>query len=1127
MTRPTRRSSRPILSVRVLALAAGLAVSAAAGPAIGQGAKAGGDATEPNFGEIRLPVDLVVGDLALAARRAWVWRVAEARGPATIRIVLEGEVNTLLGPQELTAERASLWLRPRGVGGVGDASGIYEVFGYYEKVDSPGGPAAFGFSADKLPVQALVAAQSPVRLTVDLRTSGRPDAGSDVGAFEARAEQAFVEAMDAIRNPAAAHALEPEEPALQAPSWILNRTMPSAQPEEAIKPEDEEQHVEASPVPTGPRTRPGERTIPFTPGRAPTEREAARPPLPPEAPAVRPQAEPKPREESRSTPPSQQQTPSPPERGAVTPTPHGEQAAPPTEEPVQPAAETQSEGPVAQRIFSSTGVFFFQAGESATREHLDESTDAWTATGGVVVQFEGVDRAVELTARRAVLFVDRADGASSFGSAAASEVQGIYLEGGVRVSDGQYTLRSPRVYYDVRADRAILLDAVFRTYDARRNMPLYMRADVIRQEAAGKFSSKKAVYANTGFATPHLAVGTSRMTITERERADGSTGHVVDARNVTLRGAGVPFFWWPWFRGDPERFPLRAIGLNDTNQTGTAFKTSWDPFTLLGIEAPDGLSGTLDIDYYADRGFGLGTSLDWQTDRMNGGLLAYMLPDDRGTDVMPNGTKIARDGEFRGVAALKHRWQFRPDWTLWLNGFTASDEAFLPALFRETADNSEELTTRGYLRRLDGNSVLTLEAKGATTDFVPNSHAAQAPGYMVDKLPEIGYARIGDDLLGDWAPGWLTHTWSADLTRMRLRFAEITPADLGLRGASASQRAFAVNPGDRIADADRAIGLDESYVTRLDTRQELSTKFALGPVNVNPFVVGRVTAYDSRFDGFSPTERDQLRLWGSAGVNLSTSIYRIDDSVSSRTFDLNRMRHVIEPGVTLWTAGSTIDSADLPVYDDDVESLAEGSGVRVGVNQTWQTKRGAPGRWRNVDVFTLDAEYVWFSGDTNPETPIGRYFASRPELSVPQEFVRVAGTWQVTEVVGLAGETIWNVEQRHEDRNSLGLIIRHSEDLVARAELTRLDAQDDTYASGVLQGEFGDKYVYQLTGTYNFRLEDIQAITFQLLRRFPNGLLGGVITYNNISGETSFGLTLRPTGLSGTAFGRDSGGTRF
>ena len=57
-----------------------------------------------------------------------------------------------------------------------------------------------------------------------------------------------------------------------------------------------------------------------------------------------------------------------------------------------------------------------------------------------------------------------------------------------------------------------------------------------------------------------------------------------------------------------------------------------------------------------------------------------------------------------------------------------------------------------------------------------------------------------------------------------------------------AQEAFGINPDQSLADRLRARGFSESAVDRADTRQELSAPFSLGPVNLTPFVVGRVTA---------------------------------------------------------------------------------------------------------------------------------------------------------------------------------------------------------------------------------------------------------------------------------------------
>lgn len=1112
-----------LVGAAVVAVSAGLALGRVAEPG------AGGPATDAGFGGVELPVPLVVGELTFSGRRAWVWRIAEGVGPETIRIVLDGDVDTVIGPNRLLGRRASLWLKPVGVGGVGDATGVYEVFGYYEEVESPGGPAGFSMTADRLPVQALIATTGPVRLSVDLRTGGRPDAGSEPGAFVVRSDEAFAGALEEIRHPESARGVDDSEPEdrLLPPAWLFNRkVIGSHGAENAGDAEEvdvergvegveherkEEDRGEAQPRGESRREGSRARAIPFSGDQKRVRGGVERPP---EAPSLGRHDE---------APGPEAPGPEATEGRVGTEGLAGE----PPEEPDGAGVAVGTVGP--DRIFSSSGVFFFSAGDRIALERGDDA-NALTMTGGVVVQHEGPDRSIEMSARRAVVFLEPGPLAETLGSFDVGDVIGVYLEGGVRVTDGSYTMRSPRVYYDVRADRAVLIDTVFRTYDQRLRMPLYMRAEVVRQESSKRFAAEKATYANTAFATPHLSVGTSSMTLEERVDDSGESSSYVDAKGITLRGGGLPFFWFPRFRGDPERFPLQAIGVSDTNRTGTVIRTAWDPFALLGVEAPKGLSTVMDLDYYSERGLGLGLGLDWSTAGTKTEFDSAILPDDNGTDVLRNGTEIDREGEARGFAAFRHRWRFLPRWLLQLDGFYASDEAVLPALFRDIGVDSEELTTRGLLRRLTDESVLTLELKALSTDFLPNEHAAQSPGYAVDKLPEIGYSSVGGDPLEEWMPEILTHNWSVEYSRLRMRFQEITPSEVGLRGRFASRRAFGVDPGVPIADAFRGLGLDEAYVNRFDTRQEFSSAVNVGPVKAVPFVVGRFTAYDTSFDSFSPGEEDRGRVWGSAGLTLSTSVHRVDDGVESRTFDLHRMRHIIEPSMTLWQSGSTIDTEDLPVYDDDVEGLADGTGFRAGINQTWQTKRGGPGRWRNVDVFTLDAEYVWFSDDVGRETSIGRWYGARPELSVPDEFVRVSGTWQVSEVVGLTGETIWNADESREERNSAGVLIRHSERFNSKFEFRQIEFQDDTYGDVVLSGLFGDKYAYEVRGTYNFRVDDFQTVSFTLLRAFPNGMLGGSLTYNNITGETSFGIVLQPTGMQSSrasGFGSSRGSSGF
>ncbi len=788
----------------------------------------------------------------------------------------------------------------------------------------------------------------------------------------------------------------------------------------------------------------------------------------------------------------------------------GPAALPPPEPPLITDPDAQPPPPATSPIFEADGVLYLSPGERITTES-GRDANTITITGGVAIQYAGPTRSLELTARRAVVFLRPGPLKETLSRLDVRDVLGVYLEGGVVATDGEYTIRGPRVYYDLPTDRALILDAVFRTYDARMNTPLYLRAAAIRQEAANQFTADRAKVANTAFARPHLALGTSTVTIERREQPDGRTTTYADARNVTPTINGVPFFYLPRFQGDPERIPLKNIGFEDSNRQGFTAKTEWDPFVLLGIETPRGLGSTLLADYYSDRGLALGLAANWGDDTQRGNLFLYGLMDDDGTDILKNGTALERDGDFRGAIVARQQAQLSPLWKLTLEGSYVSDETFYQAFDPVEGEQTFELTNRLHLRRLEGNTITTIEAKAAANDFIVAEHQFQSPGYRVDKLPEIEVKGIATDLTKALDPGLVSYTWEYGFTSQRLRFTEIAPQDLGI----GDNRLFGLPRGTPIAEAFRSQGLTEDIVNRFDTRHELAMPLNAGPISFTPFVVGRFTAYDSDFTGFSPNETDNARLWGAAGVRLGTSFFKVDDSVESRTFDLHRIRHIIEPGLVLWHADSTLASNDLPVFDDDVEPLAEGNAARLELVQTWQTQRGGPGRWRSVDVLTVTMGATWAEREADRGGPVPRWYDARPELSSTRRALDLAGVWRVSEVVALAGETVYDTEVSQMARSSAGVIIDQGRGLRFEAELRSLRSQGDTYGDMGLSYLFSDKYYTEAGFSYNFELSTFASSSLTVLRRFPNGELGLTVVYDNIGQETSFGFVFRPTGIRG------------
>ncbi|MFN0131815.1 MAG: hypothetical protein ACKVW3_04670 [Phycisphaerales bacterium] len=775
-------------------------------------------------------------------------------------------------------------------------------------------------------------------------------------------------------------------------------------------------------------------------------------------------------------------------------------------------------------IFARDGVFSF-ATEGDVRIDAGQDENVAVLDAPTTVQYwdRTRDRTLQLSARRVVVFLDPGPLAQSLANLSARTVRGLYLEGGVTAdSEGprgaeRYSIRAPRVFYDVRDGRGILLDAVFWTYDQKRGLPLYVRAKAIRQESAEQFRAEHATLTNTPFFEPDLALGASSVTITRSKDSEGDTRTLVDARNITIRAGGLPVFFWPVLRGDPEALPLRDLRIESSSGSGPAVRSTWNLFALAGYRPPRDATANLLLDWYFDRGPAVGTDLAWRGPTYAGGLLGYLVPQDEGRDLLATGVKKDHGGETRGMITVEHRAAIGDEWTLFAEGSYISDDTFIDGFFDPLARTRREFTNSLYLRRLRQNTMLFGEVRGTANDFIANQYLLQTPGYVVEKFPDAGYLRLADDLLEDY-PGLLTATTQVRFTETRLRFADPTARELGFNTPFRSQALFGIAPDESIADALERQGLTEDPVARFDAREEVSAQLAAGPVSITPFAVGRLTAYDDSFESYSADADEQYRLWGSVGVSAATELQRVDNSAESRVFDVHRMRHILAPSITLWHATTSLDRTDIPVYDDEVESLAEGTAIRFNLDQTFQTQRGGPGRWRSVDFLTIGTELVVSSDDVDRESPIGRYITYRPEYSnLGGTFGTLDAAWQATEVLGLGVRTIFDFDLNQPAATVTGMTLQHSPTFSTFAETRYLNAQNQTLVGGGVRYELTPKYGVSASASYDTNLGELQNISGEVRRRYPSLIFGLGVTFNNITNETSLGVVLTPIGAEGRA----------
>lgn len=744
----------------------------------------------------------------------------------------------------------------------------------------------------------------------------------------------------------------------------------------------------------------------------------------------------------------------------------------------------------------------------------DGSEGLVTLKGPLAVQYleatprpgERDRRRLTLTADRAVLFTEaiRLEDVLT-GRLNAESVRGVYLEGDVLATDGEYTLRGPRMYYEMATNRAIVLDAVLSTYDEERRVPIYVRASEVRQLSEDEWEGEDVQVSTSEFFVPHLSLAADSFNLQRRVGKDGEQKQYIDARNIQLRAGELPFFAWPVYRGPAQQLPLRGLAVGGNERNGIVVKTKWDLFALAGQEEPERLNADLILDYYSERGPGVGTEIDYKTDRGSGDLFAYLMQDD-GIDRLSSGVEKDQNDQSRGVFLWRQREELRNDWSYIAELNYISDETFIDEFYENDAETAREFTTRLYLKQQRDNSQVELFANYDLNDFIANQDLLQSQGFLVEKLPEFGYYRYADSLFDNRV------SWTSEyrLSRMRLSFPRHTLADIGQ-----GFRGFGLPSNTDLSTQALASGFTEDFVSRFHTRQEFAAPMSWGIFKVVPFVSGHLMLYDDDFNTFS-RDAEESRYVLAGGVRVSTQFWKVNDSVQSRLFDLHRLRHVVEPNMTAWSGTGNAKATDYPIYDVDVEGVSPGSVVKFGVRNTWQTQRGGPGRWYNVNVLTVNTDVVFHSGEVQGDSTIPRFFDYRPEYSQFGDHFAGDFTWLVSDSLAVAGHSIIDMNESTLARSSIGYRIEHSPALFSYGDVRYFDARDETLV--VLGLAYTLTPLYKIRGqtVYDVVADETRNVYGQVTRRTPQFDIGFGVAYNQFREEATVSIVFSPHGSDET-----------
>ena len=726
-----------------------------------------------------------------------------------------------------------------------------------------------------------------------------------------------------------------------------------------------------------------------------------------------------------------------------------------------------------------------------------EVENAVTLSGDIHIAVRstaGVDD-MEMTATRGVVFL--APGSVrdiASGRVDISEVHGIFLEGNVLINaqNGKYLVRAPQIYYDFESGKAVMLEAVLRTYIKNGKVPLFIRADELRQIASNEWTADGVQASTSAFATPDLAIGSARMTISSHE--NGNT--YVSSEDNSLRLGGVPVMYWPDYSGKAGEIPLKRTKIGFKKTFGAIIETKWDLYTLSGMEEPAGVEADLRIDGYTERGAGIGLDFKYDFTESSGFFDSYLLLDS-GTQQTNSGIETDVDHKTRGYAFWEDKTNLDAFWSLQTKVSYISDATFMSVWRQPEYQNHLEYETSIYAKYQKENGAFTAYASTSLNKFISTSWLLASRQFKVDKTPELSLVRYGERIFNR------SITWSTEtkIVRERMVFQQGTPNELGLTPA-----AFGLPNGNTAISAPlNAAGLQENYQNRLVTRHEFSAPFQLGDVKFVPF-----TSMQAQW-GIANDESDGLaretnHWFRTVGLKASTQFQRVYNNVDNDLLDLHRLRHVIEPYLTVWNGDSSIDVRNTPQYDAGLDNLSTGTLVWLGMRNKLQTWRGGPGRWYQVDWLTLDTAFLFANDGAVQRNSNPQYFNWRPEYSSIEDAAIIKGKWQFSDGIAFIGNGTWDLDGGIFSRGSLGAELDHGRDVRTYIEYREIDISNDQYLAVGLQYELSKRYSLNFSPSWNFNNDKLQSLHFAVTRHYPEFDLVGLVNYNEIQDETSYGF---------------------
>jgi lipopolysaccharide assembly outer membrane protein LptD (OstA) len=520
----------------------------------------------------------------------------------------------------------------------------------------------------------------------------------------------------------------------------------------------------------------------------------------------------------------------------------------------------------------------------------------------------------------------------------------IRATNGVLVRYGQIVLSADAVtgfttnhqLIEVVADGKVRIlqgDQVWVSEHLRYNFETHqIEAEQFRTAQPPLFAEGANLHAET---TNHIYVATNAMVTPEdifqptiklrARRIKIIPGEKIQAYSATLYEGDVPVFYFPYYS--------RNISKNANHFNFTpGYRSLYGPFILANYTwfLNDDLDGVFHLDYREKRGVGVGPDFNYHLGPWGEGTLRYYYTHDEDSEIDNLGVPIPEDRQ-----RVWFSYQSNPSTNLYIKSMIRyqSDIAvvrdFFPGEYFLDPQPDSFLEVNKFWQNfsVDGYVQPRLNTFLQTVERLPD---VKITGYR----QEVGASPIYYE--SDSSFGYY-----------RQLFAENT----GIVGPP---------PGLNYEAA------------RADTfHQLLLPETFFGWLNVTPRIGGRATYYGEA-SGPGATTDEQVRGVFNTGAEVTFKASRLWSGVQNDTFDLNGLRHIIEPSANyVFVPNPTVEPPQLPQFDyelpslrllpitypdyNSIDSITSQNVIRWGLLNKLQTKRD--GQVANVVNWNLYTDW--------------------------------------------------------------------------------------------------------------------------------------------------------------------------